>query len=186
LILLSSPLSKCETETQRVTGPSELGSSVKLAFLTLALFFYGSHVLRDIDSNIPNEGVTDSMVISASRRVKRAKFSRTPTTGQWLQLLQQVGMGVGGGQGKGSAMLCVSKGCSSVFFLSFLSGVHDTYLAGDYGKPADKVLSACLSWSGSPGSEYCGFYSSFSAELVSAWNYKAGTDRCISRCSRAN
>lgn len=106
--------------------------------------------------------------------------------------ITQLRMAAAGLQVRGRALAAlppgVHAGCSPASLrLGFLvSGCRLLLLAWwRRRETVCKVLSPCLARSITRDSALQ-LLLLFSEESVSAWNYKAGTDRCISRCSRAN
>lgn len=75
--------------------------------------------------------------------------------------------------------------CSAVS-VDVFSTSHPLWPGGRTTGRVCRVLNICPACSGAQGAEHCCCQLLFSTEWVFAWNYEAGTDRCRSRCSRAN
>lgn len=165
----------------QVTGQEGVGSVSPAHTLDSgSMSCYGQHTSKDCgqqsfskqDANRQHDGF-------CSRRAKRSDVSQIMCTdgSSWPPVR---------GEGAKTLTALLSCECEPVLYLS--SSWLPPLLACGPGlrDRMCRVLSMCPVSSRAQGSEHCRCHCFSSAEWVSAWNYKAGTDRCISRCSREN
>lgn len=184
-ILLSSALSKCRnwkperlSDSLKSQGRKELALSLQPTFWTLAQCLSIAHTYLRIVLQIGWEQTVWWFLFQEGRR--KVMFLKSHVQMAVLGLLMRV---------KEQRPLQLYSDVSvGLFFTRFSVASASTYLwpsgrtQGQGMQSAEHVSS--MQWGSGLRTLLLSLL--FSTECVSAWNYKAGTNRCISRCSRVN